>query len=135
MSASAEYTEYVLELLQPIGPVHTGRMFGGVGIRAGSAMFAMIMGNTLYFVVDDSTRPKYEQAGMQPFSYTTKKGRIQVRRFYELPEEVLTDVEQLRIWARESIRLASQKQQSLRVKTTKKANAKTKRKTTKRRKI
>ena len=106
MTASAEYTEYVLELLQPLGPVHTGRFFGGVGISSGAIQFAMIMGNSLYFVVDEHTRKKYEQAGMQPFSYLTKKGRVQVRKYFELPEDVLTDPAQLRLWADEAMGIA-----------------------------
>lgn len=106
MTASIEYTEYVLEHLTPVGPLHTGRFFGGVGISSGAIQFAMIMGNSLYFVVDESTRKKYEQMGMQPFSYLTKKGRVQVRKYFELPEEVLTDPAQLRIWADEAMSVA-----------------------------
>ena len=106
MTASAEYTEYVLEFLQALGPIQTGRFFGGVGISTGALQFAMIMGNSLYFVVDEDTRKKYEQAGMQPFSYITKKGRVQVRKYFELPEDVLTDSEQLRQWASEALRVA-----------------------------
>ncbi len=111
MSASTEYTEYILELLEPIGPVRTGRFFGGIGISYGSVQFAMIMGNSLYFAVDEDTRKKYEQAEMRPFSYTTRKGRVQVRKYFELPEDVLTDPEQLRQWAKESIRVASKAKQ------------------------
>ena len=103
MTATAEYTEYILELLLPIGPVQTGRFFGGVGISNGSAQFAMIMGNSLYFAVDDNSRKKYQQAGMQSFSYMTKKGRVQVRKYFELPEDVLTNPEQLRLWANEAM--------------------------------
>lgn len=66
----------------------------------------MIMGNCLYFAVDENSRKKYEQAGMQPFSYITKKGRVQVRKYFELPEDVLTDPEQLQRWASESMRVA-----------------------------
>ena len=102
MSPSKEYKEYVLELLGPIGSVRTSRFFGGVGITYDTVQFAMMMGNSLYFVVDESTRKKYEQAGMESFSYLTKKGRVHVRKYYELPEDVLTDHEQLRIWAIES---------------------------------
>lgn len=112
MSASAEYTEYVLELLEPLGRVRTTRFFGGVGLSVGTAQFAMIMGNSLYFVVNDSTRPKYEKAGMTAFSYLTKKGRVQVRRYFELPEEILTDPQALKHWAEESIKLASTNDQS-----------------------
>ncbi len=106
MTASAEYTEYVLELLQALGPMQAGRFFGGVGISNGAIQFAMIMGNSLYFVVDEHTRKKYELAGMQPFSYVTKKGRILVRKYFELPEDVLMEPEQLRIWADEAMGVA-----------------------------
>jgi DNA transformation protein len=106
MPPSTEYTDYILELLEPLGSVRSSRFFGGVGLAYDAVQFAMIMENTLYFVVDDDTRQPYEVAGMQPFSYLTKKGRIQVRRYVELPEDVLTDPEQLRHWAREAIRVA-----------------------------
>jgi DNA transformation protein len=62
LTTSAEYTEYVLELLEPIGPVRTGRFFGGVGISCGSVQFAMNMGNSLYFAVDEDSRKQYEVA-------------------------------------------------------------------------
>jgi DNA transformation protein and related proteins len=106
LSPSAEYTEYVLELLEPIGSLRTSRFFGGVGLYFNSVQFAMMMGNGLYFVVNETTRKKYEQAGMQPFSYMTKKGRIFVRKYFELPEDILTDSEQLRLWASEAIQVA-----------------------------
>lgn len=110
MTPSAEYTEYVLEFLQPIGPVRSSRFFGGVGISNGTVQFAMIMGNSLYFAVDEDTRKKYEQAGMQPFSYMTKIRRVQVRKYFELPEDVLTDPEQLRLWANEAMHVAGKTQ-------------------------
>ena len=107
MAPSAEYKTYVLELLEKFGNVRTARFFGGVGLRLDSTQFAMIMGNNLYFVVDDTVRDKYKRAGMQPFSYLTKNGRVQVRRYYEVPEDVLNDPDQLRRWASESVRIAS----------------------------
>lgn len=109
MAASDEYTEYVLELLEPIGPVKASRLFGGIGVSRASVQFAMIMDNSLYFVVDDGTRSHYEAAGMRPFSYETQKGRVQVRRYFEVPEEVLSDPDELRVWARASMRAAAQK--------------------------
>ena len=112
LTASAEYTEYVLELLAPIGPVQTGRFFGGVGISNGAGQFAMIMGNSLYFAVDEDTRTKYEKGGMPAFSYLTKKGRVQVRKYFELPEDVLTDPEQLRLWANEAMHVAGKTKKS-----------------------
>ena len=111
MTASTQFTDYALELLESVCPVRTGRFFGGVGISRGDVQFAMIMGSSLYLVVDESTRPKYENAGMAPFSYTTKKGRIQVRRYFELPEEILTDPDELRAWVQESMGIAAKVKQ------------------------
>ncbi|HOY69654.1 MAG TPA: TfoX/Sxy family protein [Methylotenera sp.] len=108
MSPSAEYKTYVLDLIEPIIPLTTTRFFGGVGLTYNAVQFGMMIGNNLYFVVDDTTRNKYLQAGMQAFSYLSKKGRVQVRRYYELPEEILTDAVQLRLWALEAINIASQ---------------------------
>lgn len=124
MTASTQFIDYVLELLESVAPVRTGRFFGGVGISRGDVQFAMIMGGSLYLVVDDNTRPKYENAGMTPFSYTTKKGRIQVRRYFELPEEILTDPDELRMWVRESIAVAGKVKKPKPVKTIQPARAK-----------
>ncbi|MEQ1545677.1 TfoX/Sxy family protein [Methyloglobulus sp.] len=106
MTASTEFTEFVLEFLEPLFPVRIARFFGGAGVYFDSVQFAMIMHNTLYFAVDEYTRKKYEKAGMQPFSYVTKKGQVQVRKYFELPEEVLNDPEQLQLWTNESIQVA-----------------------------
>lgn len=106
MTASAEYTEYILEFLEPLFPVNIKRLFGGAGIYVDGVMFGMIMHNTLYFAVDVETRKQYEQAGMQPFAYMTKKGQVLVRKYYELPEGVFIDPEQLQVWANEAIAAA-----------------------------
>jgi DNA transformation protein and related proteins len=99
MAPSAQYKQYVLELLQPTGSIRTRGFFGGVGIYRDAVQFAMMMGNSLYFVVNDTTRPAYERVGMQAFSYLTKNGRVQVRKYFQVPEEVMTDPQQLRQWA------------------------------------
>ncbi len=109
MTASAQFVEYVAELLAPVGPLRMGRFFGGVGISRDAVQFAMVMGNSLYFAVDDSTRGKYEQAGMQAFSYTTKNGRVQVRKYFELPPDLLDDPDQLRLWAQEALGVAGRR--------------------------
>ena len=103
---SSEFKEHILDLLEPIGSLEAKRFFGGVGLSTGFVQFAMLMGDSLFFVVDDATRVQYEHAGMPPFSYMTKKGRVQVRRYYEVPEDILADPEQLQIWAKEAIRTA-----------------------------
>ena len=107
MTPSAEFKDYILEHIAPILPIKTTRFFGGVGLTYNAVQFGIMIGNNLYFVVDDNTRAKYVQAGMQAFSYLTKKGHVQVHRYYELPEEILTDAVQLHIWALEAINIAN----------------------------
>lgn len=104
-----EYTAYVLEQLAPVGRVRAARLFGGVALSRASVQFALIMDRTLYFAVDDETRPRYEAAGMQPFAYDTRKRRVAVRRYYELPEDVLVDPDELRAWADDALRVAARR--------------------------
>ncbi|MEE9422778.1 MAG: TfoX/Sxy family protein [Gammaproteobacteria bacterium] len=106
MSASLEFIEYVRGLLAPLGELKDGKFFGGFAFKSGSKQFAMIMGNTLYFCVNDQTRPKYEAGGMEPFSYVTKKGTVNVRKYFSVPEELFEDQEKLIEWADEAIKSA-----------------------------
>lgn len=103
MSASPEFIEYVKELFMPLGGLKDGKFFGGYAFKSGTKQFAMIMGNTLYFCVNDLTRKKYEDKGMEPFSYSTKKGIVNVKKYYSAPEELFENQEQLIEWANEAI--------------------------------
>ncbi len=105
-TSSPDFIAFVMELLEPISAIEAGKFFGGYGIKSQSVQFAMIMGNTLYFVVNDNTRPEYEEAGSKPFSYQTKKGERFVKRYYQVPPELLEDQDELLIWAKESIGIA-----------------------------
>ena len=106
MSASPEFIEYVKELFIPLGSLEKGMFFGGFAFKYDTKQFAMIMSNTLYFCVNDQTRPKYETKGMEPFSYSTKRGIVKVKRYYSVPEELFEDQEQLILWAKEAIESA-----------------------------
>ena len=106
MSASPEFIEYVKELFIPLGSLKDGKFFGGFAFKSGTKQFAMIMGNTLYFCVNEQTRPKYEAIGMEPFSYSTKKGIVNVRKYFSAPEDLFEDQEKLIEWANEAIKSA-----------------------------
>ncbi len=106
MSASPEFIDYVKELFIPLGSITDGKFFGGFAFKSGSKQFAMIMGNTLYFCVNNQTRPKYESIGMEPFSYSTKKGVVKVKKYFSAPEHLFEDQEELVEWANEAIKSA-----------------------------
>jgi len=103
MSASPEFIEYVKEQLSPLGLLTEGKFFGGFAFKSGTKQFAMIMGNTLYFCVNDKTRPKYEALEMVPFSYSTKKRKVNVKKYYSAPEDLYENNTKLIQWAKEAI--------------------------------
>lgn len=102
----SEFSEHVHDQLLMLGEVRRSRFFGGTGFKLGDLQFAMCMGDTLYFVVDEVTRPGYVEAGSGPFSYATSNGRRLVHRYYEVPGEVIEDGDALVEWARRSVAAA-----------------------------
>jgi len=104
---TTEYIDYILELLEPIGAVSSGRFFGGQGIACDSQQFGMMMGNTLFFVVDESSRQKYIEMGTECFWYTKKTGKVNVKKYHEVPGELFDEPDTLLAWAHESISIAT----------------------------
>lgn len=101
MPVSDGYLEFVLDQLGRIAPVRARRMFGGVGIYSGDLFFALVDDDALFFKVDESNRADYERAGMGPWEHG--KG------YYELPVEVLEDVDRLRAWVEKAVAVAERK--------------------------
>src|SRR5438093_6905944 len=97
MPVSAEYLDYVADQLSCIGEVNAKRMFGGVGLYYDGRFFGLIAGDLLYFKVDDENRHAYISAGSKPFQpYGDESYSM---GYYEVPVDVLEDVDQLRQWA------------------------------------
>jgi len=113
MSASAEYVEYVRDLLlggQGFSDLRTKKYFGGVAFRSDQlgtdTQFAVILNDVLYFVVDNSTRPLYQAKNMNPFSYDKKTGKVIVEKWYTAPEELFEDAEMMNEWAQQALTAA-----------------------------
>ena len=47
-----EFVQHIHDLLSIFAEVECYRFFGGFGFKLGGIQFAMVMRNTLYFVVD-----------------------------------------------------------------------------------
>jgi len=105
VAADSDYLDYVLDCMAAarLGPVQQERLFSGRGLRIDGELFAVILRGTLYFVVDDQTRPRFIAAGMGPFTYARKDVQREILRWYELPEDVLIDADELREWAHDAI--------------------------------
>ncbi|MGI9414681.1 MAG: TfoX/Sxy family protein [Hyphomicrobiales bacterium] len=106
MSADPDFVGFIEEQLEPLGPLASGRFFGGHALKQDGVQFAMVMGNTLYLRVDGETRPAFKEAGCAPFSYTTKRGQVIVDSYYAAPESLMDDADELVEWARHALAAA-----------------------------
>jgi DNA transformation protein and related proteins len=105
MTVSESFRTFVLEQLgRQVQGVRGRSMFGGVGIYSGEHFFALIADDTLYFKVDDSTRPDFEARGMGPFRPYGEDG--EVMQYYCVSDDVLEDAELLGQWAEKAIGVA-----------------------------
>jgi DNA transformation protein len=105
MSVSPSFRSFVLEQLARTTPAIRARsMFGGVGIYAAELFFALLDDDTLYFKVDDTTRPRFKERGMPPFRPYGEEG--EVMQYYEVPADVLEDPEELGAWVEAALAVA-----------------------------
>ena len=94
--SDATFLEFVLDQLQQGGPITSRRMFGGYGLYLGTAFFAIIFKERLYFKTDEKTRPLYEERDMKPFRPSEKQT---LKNYYEVPADVIEDRSELASWA------------------------------------
>ena len=100
------FKEFVLDQLRALPGLRVKAMFGGHGLYAGAAFFAILTEGQLFFKVDETSRAAYVQRGSKPFTYTKGK-KMLTMRYYEVPPEVLEDRERAIEWANQSIRVAT----------------------------
>lgn len=103
MSISPEFRDYLRDLLEPLGPISFGRLFGGATIYYGEAVFALVFQDVLYFRVDDANRADFEAAGSAPFTYDKKTGPVTVGTYWLCPDEVMDDGDDMLLWARGAV--------------------------------
>jgi len=105
MSASADYLDYMHELLSPLGSIRTKRMFGGAGIYCDELFFALVIDDVLYLKVDDQNRADFEREGLEAFSYETG-GKIATMSYYRAPDEAMDSPALMLPWARSALAAA-----------------------------
>ena len=89
-TAGIEAAAALEETLAPLG-VHSRAMFGGHGLFKDDVMFAIVDSEgRLYLRADATTAMAFEQAG------STQHARMP---YWEVPEPIREDDEQLREWA------------------------------------
>ena len=90
-------------LLEVVPGSTAKRMFGGQGIYAEGAMFAIAHDERIYLKVDDDSRPEFEQLGSGPFR---PNERQTLKSFYELPDAVASDEAELAAWLHRAVEAA-----------------------------
>lgn len=88
-----------LDLLEPLGNVTVRPMFGGHGFYRDGVMFALEAFNRLFIKADDENRPRFLEAGCEPFAYRNKDGREMTMSYFEPPECAFINPQKMKPWA------------------------------------
>ena len=98
--------DFLIDLFSDFGPVTIRRMFSGFGISADGTNFALALRGGLYFRADEQTVPRFKAEGSKPFSYQTRAKTVTVGSYWQLPERLYDDPEELTVWARAALAAA-----------------------------
>ncbi len=90
------------EHLAPLGPVVIKRMFGGGGVFLDGLMFGLVSDEALYLKADDGNRAAFVAEGLAPFTYAKLAGTATLHSYWQAPERLLDEPDELRAWARDA---------------------------------
>jgi len=96
------FKDFILDQLSGLHKVIARKMFGGYGLYQAQTFFGIIFKGRLYFKTNDQTRASYAERGMKPFQPNAKQT---LKNYYEVPAEILEDLDQLRDWAETAVRI------------------------------
>jgi DNA transformation protein and related proteins len=106
MAVSAEFIEFLKDQLRSLGAITTQRMFSGASLYCDGIVFALVLRDTLYFKVDDGNRRDYEAEGLQPFTYEAKGQTRRIGAYWQAPERLLDEPDEMLEWARSALAAA-----------------------------
>lgn len=98
--------EWISELFAGLGPVRLKRMFSGYGVYFGEFCVALAIAPGFCLRVDDATRATFETLGARPFTYEKQGGLVTVQAWWQIPEALLDEPDELTHWARLSLEAA-----------------------------
>jgi DNA transformation protein len=97
---------FLIDLFSDFGPVTIRPMFSGFGISADGINFALALRAGLFFRADEQTIPQFEAEGSNAFQYQTSTKTVTVNSYWQLPERLYDDPEELTGWARAALAAA-----------------------------
>lgn len=105
MQLNASFVKHALEAMTAVAPISYRRIFNGIGIYHLGVQFAIILHEHIYFRASEESRCLFEARQMPAFQ---PRGADMVSFFFQLPEEILNQPEELKYWMRISVEAAHQ---------------------------
>jgi len=94
------------DLFAPFGKIVVRRMFGGEGLFRDGLMFAIVHEEKLYFKTSEESRQAFIAEGVGPLFFKFKNAEGVLTSYYELPDRLYDDPEELAQWARAAFAVA-----------------------------
>ena len=94
---------YVEDALERLPELTVRRMFGGAGIYSEDTMFGILHAGRVYLKTSPATLNAFLERGSGPFR--PRRGSV-LKSYYEVPADVLDDVDELLAWSRRALEAA-----------------------------
>ena len=98
--ANDSFKDFVLDQMAGIRDLRCRPMFGGYGFYRNDNFFAVLSKDRLYFKTDPAFLSHFLSRGMEPFQPNPKQT---LKSYYEVPEEIIEDADELIIWAQRAV--------------------------------
>lgn len=99
------FAEFVFEQMSELSDVVYKSMFGGYGFYQHGLMFALVADEQLYFKANDFLADEFIALGLKPFIFQSKGKDMQLN-YYQAPETVFEQAEQMRFWSEKAYQCA-----------------------------
>ncbi len=103
----------IAEMFSAYGPIQLKRMFSGFGLYSEGVCFCLVLrGGEFYFKADETNIPRFEAEGCKPFSYSQRRSGkvVTVNSFWQMPERLYDDPDELADWTRQAVVVAHRAQ-------------------------
>ena len=92
--------DFLIELFAGFGPVAVRRMFSGFGVSVDGINFALVLRGAVYLRADEQSISRFEAEGSGPFSYEMKGKVRTIGSYWQLPERLYDEPDEVAEWAR-----------------------------------
>jgi DNA transformation protein len=96
------------DLFAPFGKIAVRPMFGSEGLFSDGLMFAIVYEERLYFKTSEESRQAFIAEGTGPLYYKFKTAEGILTSYYELPDRLYDNPEELAEWSRVAFSVALQ---------------------------